>query len=74
MRNRTDDTAKGGALVTMMRADVKADDHINANASPIRIARKSIALPGLFIAAYQVNLNEASGYAEIADVASSLCP
>jgi hypothetical protein len=32
-------------LVTMIRADVKADDHINANASPIRIARRSIALP-----------------------------
>jgi hypothetical protein len=50
MKKRSEDTANGGAFVTIIRADVKADDHIRANASPIRIARKSMALPELFLA------------------------
>ena len=45
IRNRTDDTVSGGALVTIIRAEVKADDHMNANASPATIALKSMTLP-----------------------------
>jgi hypothetical protein len=35
--------ANGGASATIIRADVKADDQIRANKSPMPIARKSIA-------------------------------
>lgn len=39
------DTVSGGALVMIIRADVKADDHIRSNANPVPIARISMSLP-----------------------------
>jgi len=42
IRNRSANDAKGGASTTMIRAEVKADDQIRANAKPINKARKSI--------------------------------
>jgi hypothetical protein len=41
-RNRSDSAISGGASATIIRAEVKADDHISAKASPIRIARMSM--------------------------------
>jgi hypothetical protein len=41
-KNRKARDANGGASTTIMRADVKADDQISANKSPMPIARKSI--------------------------------
>ena len=50
-RKRSESDAIGGAYSTMIRAEVKADDHIRANRSPIPIARifKSVSacLPGV---------------------------
>jgi hypothetical protein len=42
IKNRKDSAKIGGASVTMIRADVKADDQISANANPANIARISI--------------------------------
>jgi hypothetical protein len=44
-KNLSDSEAIGGAYWTIIRAEVKADDHIRANESPIKIARKSIMSP-----------------------------
>jgi len=38
MKKRSARAVKGGAYSTITRAEVKADDHINANAKPITIA------------------------------------
>ena len=43
-RNRSAKALIGGASATIIRAEVKADDHIAAKASPIMIARKSMCL------------------------------
>ena len=45
---RADRASSGEASATMIRAEVKADDHISAKASPMRIALMSI--PGPFAA------------------------
>ena len=45
IKNRNDSAASGDALVTIIRAEVKADDQIRAKVSPIIIARISMALP-----------------------------
>ena len=45
-RNRAESASSGGASATIIRAEVKAEDHISAKASPIAIARRSI--PGPF--------------------------
>ncbi len=42
MRNRTDKADSGGASATIIRAEVKAEDHIRAKASPMKIARMSM--------------------------------
>jgi len=42
IRKRIASAVNGGAYCTMIRPDVKAEDHISAKPSPIRIARKSI--------------------------------
>ena len=42
IKNRTDKAAKGEASATIIRADVKAEDHISAKAMPINKARRSI--------------------------------
>lgn len=39
------ETVSGGALVTMIRAEVNAEDHMKANASPPSIALMSIPAP-----------------------------
>ncbi len=44
-RNRSASAWSGGAATTMMRAEVKAEDHIAANASPMSIARRSMPSP-----------------------------
>jgi hypothetical protein len=44
-RNRSASAVSGGASSTIIRAEVKAEDHISAKASPIRIARISIGSP-----------------------------
>ena len=41
-RKRSASEVSGGASATIIRAEVKADDHISANASPIRIDFRSI--------------------------------
>ena len=42
-KNRTARENSGEASTTMIRAEVKAEDHIRAKVSPIAIARKSMA-------------------------------
>jgi hypothetical protein len=42
IKKRRASAVNGGANSTMMRADVNADDHIAANAKPIKIALISI--------------------------------
>src|SRR6056297_640816 len=44
IRKRMARAVTGGASATMMRADVKADDHMRAKTSPMTIARMSIGL------------------------------
>ena len=41
-RKRSASAPMGGAAVTMMRAEVNAEDHMTAKASPMSIARRSI--------------------------------
>jgi len=45
IKNRSADTVKGGACVTMIRAEVNALDQISAKASPMAIDLKSIPTP-----------------------------
>jgi hypothetical protein len=45
IRNRIAKAVIGGASATIIRAEVKADDHISAKASPMKIDRKSILTP-----------------------------
>ena len=51
-RNRTASAVSGGASITIIRALVKAEDHMKEKASPIQIARTSMpaALPGSALA------------------------
>ena len=42
-RNRMAEIVRGGAFVTMIRAEVKAEDHMKANASPPKIALMSMS-------------------------------
>ncbi len=45
IRKRSDKAEIGGAYSTITRAEVKAEDHIRAKASPIPIARIPIIPP-----------------------------
>ena len=42
IKNRIASENNGDASATMIRAEVKAEDHIRAKANPMAIARKSI--------------------------------
>jgi hypothetical protein len=42
IRNRSASENRGEASATMIRAEVKADDQMKANASPMAMARKSM--------------------------------
>src|SRR5690606_32711454 len=42
-RKRTESAASGGASSTIIRAEAKAEDHMKAKASPMAIARMSMA-------------------------------
>jgi hypothetical protein len=44
IRNRIDTAPRGGALATIMRAELKADDHMRAKPSPITNERMSILI------------------------------
>jgi hypothetical protein len=44
-KNLSESAVSGGAASTMMRAEVKAEDHITANKSPSAIALMSICRP-----------------------------
>ena len=44
MKNRNASAVSGGESVTIITAELKAEDHIIAKAKPIKIARKSIVL------------------------------
>ena len=48
IRYRADKAIKGDASATIIRADVKAEDHMTAKASPMRIARISMRGPFRF--------------------------
>ena len=45
IKNLKDNVPKGGAYATIILAELKAEDHINANIIPIIIARTSIIFP-----------------------------
>jgi hypothetical protein len=44
IRNRRERDRIGGASATMIRAEVNAEDQINANAKPAKIARMSMGM------------------------------
>ena len=45
IKKRMDSVVKGGATATIIRAELNAEDHISANVTPNKMARKSMTDP-----------------------------